>query len=97
MAILAVVLLWVWGALSGGFGAYALRAAFESESLFHAVQAGISLLIATVSISTGLVIIVVAGLKKSIAAYGVPPVTVVSTEAKVSPSEQGEGLHGQPE
>lgn len=64
--VFAAVLLFSWGALSGGFGAYALLAAFQSESVFHAVQAGIALLIATVSVSAGLLALIVGRLGRGI-------------------------------
>jgi len=97
MVILAAVLLFSWGALTGGFGAYALVAAFESESLFHAVQAGIALLIATVSISSGLLVVVVGGLKISIAAHCVSPVLEVAGEEPASPPDQGAAVDARSE
>lgn len=66
MVVFAAVFLFSWGALSGGFGVYALVAAFESESLFHAVQAGMSLVVATISISGGFLVVVVGGLRRGV-------------------------------
>jgi len=97
MVILAAVLLFGWGALSGGFGAYALMAAFESMSLFHAVQAGISLLIATVSISAGFLVIIVGGLKNSFSNDGVSRLAEGSNEGTVSRPGQGADLHAEGE
>jgi hypothetical protein len=86
----AAVLLFSWGALSGGFGAYALVAAFQSESLFHAVQAGISLLIATVAVSTGFLVVIVGGLKHSTSSDHVvpPPAAEERSDKAISPPAQ---------
>lgn len=97
MAKWAAVLLFGWGAVSGGFGAYALMAAFESASLFHAVQAGTSLLIATVSISAGFLVIIVGGIKSSCLHCGASRAAAGSNEETVSRSGQGADLHDQPE
>jgi len=97
MVILAAVLLFGWGALSGGFGAYALMAAFASESLFHAVQAGISLLIATVSISAGFLVIIIGGVETRFLSAGAARVAEGSNDETMSRPGQGADLHGQRE
>lgn len=97
MVILAAVLLFGWGALCGGFGAYALQAAFASESLFHVVQAGISLLIATVSISAGFLVTVVGMLRKSFSAHFLQPVPPIGAEENALRSEGGTAVDGQRE
>ncbi len=58
MVALAASALFAWGALAAGYGVYAVSAALASESTFHATQAGIALLIATVSASAGLLLVV---------------------------------------
>ncbi len=55
---LAASVLFAWGALAAGYGVYAVSAALTSESTFHATQAGVALLIATVSVSAGLILVV---------------------------------------
>ena len=56
MAVFAAWALFAWGAVAAGYGVYAVSAALASQSAYHAVQAGSALLIATVSISAGLLL-----------------------------------------
>ena len=58
MAVFAAWTLFAWGAAAAGYGVYAASAALASESAYHAVQAGAALLIATVSVSAGLLVLV---------------------------------------
>ena len=59
MVALAACVLFAWGAVAGGYGAYALSAALATDGAFHATQAGLALLIATVSVSAGFLVLVV--------------------------------------
>ena len=59
MVVFAAVVLFAWGAVAAGYGAYAVSAALAAQSTFHATQAGIALLIATVSVSAGFLVLVV--------------------------------------
>ena len=59
MVVFAAVLLFAWGAVAAGYGAYAVSAALATQSTFHATQAGIALLIATVSVTAGFLVVVV--------------------------------------
>ena len=54
----AACVLFAWGAVAAGYGAYAASAALSAQSTFHATQAGDALLIATVSVSTGFLVLV---------------------------------------
>ena len=58
MVVFAASLLFAWGAVAAGYGVYAVSAALTSQSSFHATQAGVALLIATVSVSAGLLVVV---------------------------------------
>ncbi len=57
MVVFAAAILFGWGAVAAGYGAYAASAALTTQSIFHATQAGIALLIATVSISGGFLVV----------------------------------------
>jgi len=59
MAVFAAWALFAWGAAAAGYGFYAASAALASQSAYHAVQAGSALLIATVSVSAGLLLMAV--------------------------------------
>ena len=59
MVMFAAWVLFAWGALAAGYGAYAASAAAASQSTYHATQAGAALLIATVSVSAGFLVLVV--------------------------------------
>ncbi len=54
----AAWLLLAWGVVAAGYGVYAATAAVASQDGFHATQAGVALLIATVSVSAGLLVLV---------------------------------------
>ena len=56
MVVFAAVVLFAWGAVTAGYGAYAASAALATQNTFHATQAGIALLIATVSVSAGFLV-----------------------------------------
>lgn len=58
MVMFAAWVLFAWGALAAGYGAYAVSAAVASRSTCHATQAGDALLIATVSVSAGFLVLV---------------------------------------
>ena len=58
MVVFAAVVLFAWGAVAAGYGAYTASAALAAQSTFHATQAGIALLIATVSVSAGFLVVV---------------------------------------
>ncbi len=58
MVTFAAWVLFAWGALAAGYGAYAVSAAAASQSACHAAQAGAALLIATVSVSAGFLVLV---------------------------------------
>ena len=62
MAGFAAIVLFAWGAAAAGYGAYAAWAAMSAESTFHTAQAGVALLIATVSVSAGFLVLVLARL-----------------------------------
>ena len=81
MAVFAAWALFAWGALAAGYGAYAVSAALASESAYHAVQAGSALLIATVSVSGGLLLMAVDRLARVLQ----PP------EGRPEPPAAGEG------
>ena len=59
MVVFAAVVLFAWGAVAAGYGAYAASAALATQNTFHATQAGIALLIATVSVTAGFLVVVV--------------------------------------
>lgn len=54
----AAMVLFAWGATAAGYGAYTAWAALSAESTFHAAQAGVALLIATVSFSAGFLVLI---------------------------------------
>ena len=70
MAALAACVLFGWAAVAGGYGAYAAWAALATGSTFHANQAGVALLIATVSVSAGVLVAMLGRLGR---ALGGPP------------------------
>ena len=64
MVMLAASALFAWGAVAAGYGVYAFSAALTSQSTFHATQAGVALLIATVSFSAGVLVMVLGRLAR---------------------------------
>lgn len=66
MVVLAALVLFGWGAVAAGYGAYAASAALSTQSTFHATQAGIALLIATVSVSAGFLVVVLSRMGRSL-------------------------------
>lgn len=64
MVMLAASALFAWGAVAAGYGVYAVSAALTSHSTFHATQAGVALLIATVSFSAGVLVMVLGRLSR---------------------------------
>ncbi len=66
MAALAAILLFAWGAVTAGYGAYAAFAALSSQSTLHAAQAGLALLIATVSISAAFLVVLLGRLRREL-------------------------------
>ena len=66
MAALAAIVLFAWGAVTAGYGAYAAVAALSSQSTLHAVQAGLALLISTVSVSAAFLVVLVGRLRREL-------------------------------
>ena len=64
MVVFAASVLFGWGALAAGYGAYAVLAATSSHSTLHVAQAGLALLVATVSVSAGFLVVVVGRLER---------------------------------
>ncbi len=66
MVVFAAAILFGWGAVAAGYGAYAASAALTTQSIFHATQAGIALLIATVSVSAGFLVVVLGRMSRGL-------------------------------
>ena len=66
MAAFAAIVLFVWGAVTAGYGAYAAVAALSSQSTLHAAQAGLALLISTVSISAAFLVVLLGRLGRGL-------------------------------
>ena len=81
MVMFAAWALFAWGALAAGYGAYALSAASASHSAYHAAQAGAALLIATVSVSAGVLVLLVDRLGRV-------------QQLPEPPAEEGDGTEG---
>ena len=65
MLLIAAWALFAWGAVAAGYGVYAFSAALTSQSTFHATQAGVALLIATVSVSAGFLVVMLGRLGRA--------------------------------
>lgn len=70
MAGFAAVILFAWGIFAAGYGFYAVQTAFQSDNIIHAVQAGMALLIATVSIGLGFLAVLLGKLQTMVARNG---------------------------
>lgn len=81
MVALAACVLFGWGAVAAGYGAYAASAALTTQSTFHLTQAGISLLIATVSVSAGFLVLMLGRLGRTMRALS------GSTERETAPGK----------
>ena len=68
MVALAACVLFGWGAVAAGYGAYAASAALTTQSTFHLTQAGMALLIATVSVSAGFLVLMLGRLGRTMSA-----------------------------
>lgn len=66
MVALAAIVLFAWGAVTAGYGAYAAVAALSSQSTLHAAQAGLALLISTVSISAAFLVVLTGRLARAL-------------------------------
>ena len=66
MAAFAAIVLFAWGAVTAGYGAYAAVAALSSQSTLHAAQAGLALLISTVSISAAFLVVLMGRLRREL-------------------------------
>lgn len=69
MVVLAACVLFGWGAVAAGYGVYAAWAALATQSTFHVTQAGIALLIATVSVSAGFLVLMLGRLGRTTGAF----------------------------
>ncbi len=65
MAAFAAMVLFAWGAMTAGYGAYAAVVALSAQSTVHTAQAGVALLIATVSFSAAFLLLLLGRMERA--------------------------------